>query len=45
MTGEGESNQQPCEGVMDMADEQRAWGDVPGRDHTIKKRGLNQGHL
>ena len=36
MRGEGESNQQPCEGVTDRVNEQGAGGDVTGRDHKIK---------
>lgn len=44
MMWEGESIQQPCEGLMNTADEQKAWGDVPGRDHTIRKRELKGAH-
>ena len=45
MTEERGSYEQHCEGVMDMVDEQRAWSDVPEREHKINKRRLKQGHL
>lgn len=36
---------QPCEGVTDRADKQRACSDVTERDHKISKTELKQGHL
>jgi len=45
MMSEGESNQQSCEGLTDRITEQRAWGDVMGRDHKINMIGLNLHHL
>lgn len=45
MKGEGGSNQQPCEGGMDVVEEQRTWGDVTAMEHKINKTGLKQGHL
>lgn len=42
---EGESNQQPCEGVMDKVRKQRAWGDVTGMEHKINKMGLKRDYL
>ena len=45
MMGEGESNQQPSEGVTGDIVKQIAWADVVGRDHKFNKTGLKQGHL
>jgi len=45
MTGQGEAYKQHCEGVMDVVYEQKAWSDVPEREHKIDKTGPKQGHL
>lgn len=41
----GESNQQPCEGVIDRVNKQRQGGAMTGIEHKIKKMCFKQFHL
>lgn len=42
MMGKGESYQQPCEGLMNRGDKQRAQDDVNERERKINKMGLSK---
>ena len=43
--GEGESYEQPCEGVINKVDKHKVWNDVNEVEHKINKTGFKFGHL